>query len=413
MEIKLSKHQDAAWDDNARFQVRVWARRSGKTFFTILRQLARIQQEGKGDWQAFYVAPTRIQAAQIAWPYLAQFSAPLGAQLNISDLKCTIPGKGFLQLMNGLQYDRMRGLYADDVTLDEAADIPEAALTEVINPALSDRQGRLTVMGTPKGRMNLLWKMWEMAGRDDAEWSRSLLDWEAAGMVKPEEIERNRRMMSEAQFNQEWLCSWEGATPGAYWGKIMSQLESSGRVTTVAYDDSLPVIASLDLGHHDLMPVVFSQHTGTEHRIIKCQTFQHTGLPDLVNWMRKLPFHVDRMICPHDIRVTELGTGITRLETLRRLGVDVDVAPKLSLDEGIAQTGQFLKHCWFDREATQWLREGLSQYRADYDPVKGVMKLVPVHDKASHYADAMRTLATGNRNMLQGWGEQAAANFGV
>ena len=95
------------------------------------------------------------------------------------------------------------------------------------------------------------------------------------------------------------------------------------------------------------------------------------------------------------------------------LGGCVDVAPKLGLGGGLGQTGQFLKHCWFDREATQWLREGLSQYRADYDPVKGVMKLVPVHDKASHYADAMRTLATGNRNMLQGWGEQAAANFGV
>jgi len=118
----------------------------------------------------------------------------------------------------------------------------------------------------------------------------------------------------------------------------------------------------------------------------------------------------DRLIAPHDINVTELGSGKTRLEVLRGFGLDVVVAPKLSLAEGIEQTRQFLKRCWFDRENTAFLREGLAQYRSEYDAMRGVHRLTPIHDQASHYADAMRYLATGDRN-LYAYGQSVQPAF--
>ncbi len=402
--VQLAPHQVQALKSETRFDVRVWARRSGKTYYTIVRQLMRIEEQGQGDWQSFYFAPTRTQAKQIAWPYLSRFKEPLGAELNIAELKFTIPGKGFLQLMNGEQFDRARGLYMDDVTLDEAADIPRAAYTEVISPAISDRQGRMTVMGTPRGRLNLLYDLWELAGGDDPDWSRSLLNWEQAGMVKPEEVERNRRQQSEAQFKQEWECSWDGATPGAYWADVMGRADLEGRVTSVKEDKGLRTVAALDLGHHDLMPVIWAQMAGTQCRVVRCKTYQFTSIPDLVRDWRNEGFRVDRLIVPHDAKVTDLSSGKTRLQTFYDLGLsDVVVAPKLHLDEGIELTRQFLEHCIFDREETRHLREGLSQYRSEFDEIRGVHRVTPIHDAASHYADAMRYLATGDKE-LEGWG---------
>jgi len=408
--VRLDPHQVGSLNAERRFNVRVWARRSGKTYYTIIRQLMRLEARGTGDYQGFYFAPTRTQAKQIAWPYLTQFSKPLGAELNQAELKCTIPGKGFIQLMNGEQYDRARGLYMDDCVLDEAADIPEAALREVISPALSDRKGTLDAMGTPRGRMNLLYKLWEEAGANPDLYSRSLLTWEQAGRVDATEIERNKALMTDAQFRQEWLCSWDGATPGAYWGQEMSDAESSGRVTLIRRDEQQPLIAAIDLGHSDLMPVIWGHEIGNQFQVVMCKTYQFTGFPALVQDWKQMGMVPDRLIAPHDINVTELGSGKTRLEVLRGFGLDVVVAPKLSLAEGIEQTRQFLKRCWFDRENTAFLREGLAQYRSEYDAMRGVHRLTPIHDQASHYADAMRYLATGDRN-LYAYGQSVQPAF--
>jgi hypothetical protein len=400
--VRFEPHQIAAFQAETRFDVRVWHRRAGKTFYTIVRKLMRLQAEGKGDWQAFYFAPTRTQAKQIAWPYLVNYAKPLGGVPNVAELKVTVPGKGFIQLMNGEQFDRARGLYMDDCTIDEAADVPRAAWTEVISPALSDREGRLSVMGTPRGRMNLLYDLWDLAGGDDPDWSRSLLTVYETGMVKPAEIERNKRQQTEAQFNQEWLCSFDGATPGAFWGKVMSNLDQKGRITTLERDPNYPLIAALDLGHSDLMPVIFMQEIGNQPRILRCETYQFTSIPDMVRDWKDKGLNVDRLILPHDAKVTELGSGQTRQQVFRNLGVTNVLAPNVGLMDGIEQTRVFLERCWFNRSETAFLREALAQYRSEYDEIRGVHRLTPIHDQASHYADAMRYLAIGNRAMS--WG---------
>ena len=46
----------------------------------------------------------------------------------------------------------MRGIYLDGGVLDEYAQMPSKAWSEVIRPALSDRQGWAVFIGTPKGR---------------------------------------------------------------------------------------------------------------------------------------------------------------------------------------------------------------------------------------------------------------------
>lgn len=244
--------------------------------------------------------------------------------------------------------------------------------------------------------MNLLHQVYEHAGGDDPEWSRSRLTWRDTGALRESEIQRNRRAMSEAQFRQEFECSFDGALPGAFYQREMEQLEETGRVTSVRHDPRLPVVAALDLGHRDLMPVIWTQRAGTETRILACRAYQFTSIPDMVRDWRSLPWPTDRVILPHDARVRELGSGQTREETFSSLGVETTIAPNQAIDEGIEAVRVLLGSCVFDRDETRTLREALSSYRSELDEVRGVYKITPLHDWASHYADAMRYLAIGD-----------------
>jgi len=99
---------------------------------------------------------------------------------------------------------------------------------------------------------------------------------------------------------------------------------------------------------------------------------------------------------PHDARVRELGTGKSRIEILQSLGLNgIEIAPSLSIDDGIQATRLFLRTTWFDAERCKRGVEALRQYRRDWDEKGKTWRMRPLHDWTSHSADAMRYLVTG------------------
>lgn len=413
MKLNLRPHQLAAHRSENRFQVNVWHRRAGKTYYVIGKKLTRALQTERPDWRAFYLAPTFKQAKAISWDYLKNFSRPIpGCVANEQELRIDLPNGARIQLLGAESYDSLRGRYADDLTLDETALIPGKAWNTVLSPMVSDRMGRATFIGTPAGRMNLFHDLYEYAGGDDPEWSRSLLKYSDTNAIRPSEIERMRRTMRPEEFAQELECSWSAALRGAFYAKEMEAADAAGRITAVRYDDQLPVICALDLGWSDAMVAIFFQQLGTEIRIIGCEAFEHTSIPDMVHGWRGYDYPIDTVILPHDARVTELGTGKTRQEVFHDLGCNTVICPNQRIHEGIAQGKSLLKHCWFDRDATRTLVEAMLAYRSEFDEVRNVHKMTPLHDWSSHYADAFRYLAVG-RPSNQSWGPRPKANFGV
>jgi phage terminase large subunit len=417
VQFKFRPHQLAAYERETRFECRVWHRRAGKTFYTVARQLGRALATSRNDHRAYYLAPTRVQAKRIAWDYLRRWALAIEAKANESELRVDLANGSRIQLLGAEQYDDLRGLYADDITLDEAALIPSAAWSQVLSPMLADRQGRATFTGTPKGRMNLLYEIWEQAGlavqEGDAEWGRSRLSYQDTGILLPGEVARMRRTMTEAEFRQELECSWDAALRGSYFGAELARADEEGRITSVKYDARYPVIAALDLGMRDAMPVIYAQEAGSELRLIGHETFEGTSLPDLVDHWHRKPWRIETVIVPHDIKVRELGTGMTREEILIRRGCRVRVAPNIGRDEGISQVVHALRNIWFDREATRALREALGAYRSEYDEVRQVHRLTPVHDWSSHHADAMRYLVVGRGISSTSWGDNSRAYRGL
>ena len=107
-------------------------------------------------------------------------------------------------------------------------------------------------------------------------------------------------------------------------------------------------------------------------------------------------------IAPHDIRVRELGTGQSRWESAAQLGIRFTMAPALSLADGIDALRRQLPRFWFDAGACAQGLKALRAYRRRWRAGTGQGAQAqagsgPLHDWASHAADALRYAVTGFR----------------
>ena len=98
---------------------------------------------------------------------------------------------------------------------------------------------------------------------------------------------------------------------------------------------------------------------------------------------------------PHDARAKQLGTGRSVEELMRAAGRTVQIVPMLSVQDGINAARTVFGNCWFDAERCADGMNALRRYRYEVDPATGMFSRVPVHDDASHGADAFRYLAVG------------------
>jgi hypothetical protein len=394
-----------------RFACIVAHRRAGKTVACIHDLQDAALRSTKLRHRSAYVAPLRNQAKTVAWDYLKAAAAPLlelGATINEAELRVDYHNGGQVRLHGADNIDALRGIYLDDVVLDEPAQHDPALWPQVIRPALSDRGGRATFIGTPKGR-NAFYDIWagnskgKIGAKDDPEWFALMLKASETGLVPPAELEALARDLTTEEYEQELECSFEAAIIGAYYGKLMAAAEKDKRVTGVAYEPAALVWTAWDLGIRDATSIWFAQVVGREIRIIDYYEASGVDLGHYVRELQSKPYTYAGHIVPHDAQAKELGTGKSRLETLESLGLkSLSVAPMHRVEDGINAVRMFLPRCWFDAQKCARGIDALKLYRSDYDGKLQVLRPAPIHDWTSHPADAFRYLAmTLDRRAIQ------------
>lgn len=383
-----------------RFALSVAHRRAGKTVARINKLVKAAATCQKEDPRFGYLAPFYVQAKDIAWNYLKKYSAPIlqqygpfKARQNESELFVQFPhNNAIIKLYGADNIDRMRGLYFDGLAVDEAQDITSSALTSVILPALADRSGWLDMSGTPKGWGNLLGKTYKMAV-DDMDWFVQLLRASKTGILPASELAQLRKLMPENEYEQEFECSFDAAITGAYYAKGLKKAEEEGRIGRVPFDKAAKVHTWWDLGISDSMTIWFVQLVGREIRVINYYEASGHGLEHYTAKLWELKglfgYQYGQHWGPHDIRVRELGTGRSRIETASGLGVEFDVAPNLPVMDGINGVRMVLDRCWFDKEKTGLGLDALKQYQEKLDKDRNV-SLGPLHNWCSHAADSFR-----------------------
>ncbi len=341
-----------------------------------------------------YLAPTYTQGKAIAWDYLKHYSRPVpGTSFNESELRVDYPNGAQVRIYGADNPDALRGIYLDGVVPDEFGLMQGKVWYEVLRPALTDRKGWALFIGTPNGK-NAFWELRDYAARTEG-WF--LIEHKASetNVLPPDELAAAREAMSADSYAQEFECSFEASVRGAIFAKEMRQVRESGRVKELPYEPLIPVDTAWDLGRGDSTAIWFMQLRNSEARCIDYYEMSGEGLGHYVNILKSKPYTYGRHILPHDARVVDLSepTGRSRLELRPGLGVQADICPSLSLDDGIEAARMFLKRCWFDAVKTKDGIECLQNYRREENTRTGEMKPLPVHDWASHGADAFRYAA--------------------
>lgn len=374
-------------------------RRAGKTVSCVADLIDAALRCQNPDPRFAYVAPFYVQAKDVAWGYLKRFTAPIdGVKFNEAELRVDLPNGARIRLYGADNYDRMRGVYLDGVVLDEYADMPPAAWTEVIRPALADREGWAVFIGTPKGR-NEFFRIWGLA-QDDPSWFAMMLKASESGLVKQTELDDAAKDMTPEQYAQEFECSFDAAILGAYYGSDIARAEREGRVGMFPLDPLLPVHTAWDLGIGDSTAIWLWQAAPDGLRVIGHIEDHGKALPHYVGELSALGYRYGLDFVPHDAKARELGTGRTRVETLISLGRKPQLVPAHTVEDGINALRVMFPRIRFDAEATRHGLEALRQYRTDFDEKTKAFKNTPRHDWTSHSADAARYMAIAYRDMV-------------
>lgn len=382
-------------------RARRWAcivahRRAGKTLACVADLVDAALRTKKEAARFAYVAPTFGQAKDIAWGYLKRLTAPIpGVETREVDLATVLPNGARIRLYGADAYDRLRGVYLDGVVLDEVADFDPRAWPEVIRPALADRQGWGVFIGTPKGR-NAFWDVWN-AAQTDADWFTMMLRASESGLLPEDELNGMRKLLSHEAYAQEMECSFDAAVVGSYYGRLLDEAQSEGRIGVVPVERGAAVHTAWDLGIGDSTAIWFFQTIGREVRVIDYHEASGEALDHYAKVLQSRGYVYGEHYLPHDAEARELGTGTTRLETLGKLGVRGRVVPAQAKDDSINAVRMLLPRCWFDAERCKVGLEMLRMYRRDFDERLKTFRDRPRHDFTSHAADAFAQFAIGHR----------------
>jgi len=198
--------------------------------------------------------------------------------------------------------------------------------------------------------------------------------------------------ITDDELREAWLeGSWAGfGIKGSYYKTQIQQAYKEGRIKNVPYEQMLPVYTWWDLGVGDSTSIGFFQVLGNEWRIIDYYEASGEGLAHYIGVLRDKGYVYEQHYAPHDIEVRELSSGKSRVEMAKELGIHFQVAPKLSIDDGINAVRSRFNTLYIDVTKCERLIEALSNYQKEWNDKLGDFKNAPLHDWSSHAADMMR-----------------------
>lgn len=366
-------------------------RRAGKSVSEINEMIKRALQNTRQypPPRYGYVGPSFAQTKDLIWGYLKRYTANLpGVKVSEGDLQVTLPNNATITLYGGASaYERMRGLYFDGIVLDEFPLLNPSVFSTVVRPCLADYRGWAIISGTSNGDDHF--HELKKKNEKDPTWDFFIIPVTETDALHPDEVIEMSKDMTPDEYAREMLCEFNAPIEGAYYADLMNQAEAAGRICGVPYDPASPVMTWWDLGIDDYMCIWFVQRVGRELHVIDYYENTGFGLDHYAQVIKGKPYTYAAHLPPHDIKARELGTGRSRLEILQGLlNEPVLPAPMAKVEDGIQAVRSIFPMLYFDKEKTESGRQALRNYHRGKSGQ-------PVHNWASHGADAFRTGAVG------------------
>jgi len=213
---------------------------------------------------------------------------------------------------------------------------------------------------------------------------------------------------------QEYPSTYEEAiavtSDSYYYQGLMNEARQQGRITSVPVNINLQTYVSWDLGYHDSTAIWIAQTQGIFVRLVAYFESNNEGLATYVNWLKRFQeknnVTFEYNFVPHDAKVHELSTGISRVDKLRELGIKCTVLERLPISDGIELVRDMLPNCYFDAEACEVGIKMLDGYRKDVTSDGFVSNVPKPKQKASHCNDSLRYMSTGLKKYGKSSGRQ-------
>jgi hypothetical protein len=347
--------------------------------------------------QLAYVGPTYSQAKRVAWAYLKDFAEPyLSKPPQEAELKVTLKNEATIYVLGADNADSLRGMYLDGCVPDEYALFKPSVFSQVIRPALSDRNGWAIFASTPRGK-NLFYDIVQQAKNNPEEWFHLNLPADTSGIISARELAELQKDMDPEEFAQEYLCSFDSALKGAIYASEVNLMFLEGRVKASGlYDSSLPVHCAFDLGFTDATVCIWFQigKDGTV-RIVACEATTGQDIFYHIEKLNQFAGDLGEVFLPHDARAKNLQTGKSIVEQFLEQKITPRIIPNHKIRDGIAAVRRLFPTITVDSGSTGDLVEAMKAYRREWDDNKLMFKDAPLHDWASDYCDALRYVAMG------------------
>ncbi len=390
-------------EDGGKRAVAVWHRRAGKDLLSVNWCAVSALTRPGLYWHLF---PTYNQGRKIAWDgmtrdgrkFIEHFPKEMWEAVNNTEMRLTLKNGSIYQVVGTDNVDRLVGANPVGVVFSEYS-LQDPRAWDYIRPILAENGGWALFIYTARGR-NHGYDMLNMARRNE-RWFQQVLTVDDTRAISKDAVDEERESgMPEEMIQQEFYCSFDAPLVGSYYGNAMAKLLADGKLTSLPYEPRLEVHTAWDLGMGDSTSIVFFQKHGQEIRVIDYYENSGEGLSHYAKIVKEKDYVYGEHLAPHDIQVREMGTGKSRLEVARELGIRFRVVPNLRIDDGIEAVRTTLPKCWFDEKKCSHLIESLRQYRKDFDEKNKVFRDRPLYDWTSHPADAFRYMCVGLRDQL-------------
>jgi hypothetical protein len=357
----------------------------------------------------YYIFPTYSQGKKVIWDSITNsgdrildyIPDELVESKNSQEMKIRFKNGSLLQIVGSDNFDSLMGTNPQGVVFSEYA-LQDPRAYQYIRPILTANQGWALFLSTPRGK-NHLWELYEIAARSD-EWFCYKLTVEDTKHISLFDIEKEKSdgLMSDDLIQQEYYTSFTMGVEGSYYAKYLDKMRIKNQIGMVPYETGFKVNTAWDLGMRDSTTIIFFQVIGQTIRIIDCYENSKHGLEHYISIIKQKEYIYGKHIAPHDIKVREFTSGISRIEKAKQLGINFTIAPDLSIEDGIEAVRSALSKIWIDDSNCAPLLKALENYRQEYDNRHKIYKSHPLHDWSSHWADAMRYLCISLPKMRDG-----------
>ena len=404
-----------AIDSGKRKLVLIWNRRAGKDLTAFQCAIRHMLQR---PTEVYYVFPTFAQARRSIYESISNSGLRIIDYLpeelidskNDMTMRIRLKNGSLIRWCGSNKWSDLKGGNPSFIIFSEFAKQDYRAYSEWAKPILAQNGGTAMFVSTPFGR-NHLFNLFKIGEKNKEDWFTSYLtlkDTAKYGKYTEEQLQKDIESgeISRSLAMQEFYCSFDSAEEGFLYAKQINELRLKEQIGKVPYDpDAGPVHLAMDIGWDDSNFMIWFQVLpGGAIHLIDCYEKSKEPIAHHAAVIKSKEYY-GNMGCyfgPHDLKVHETQTGLTRLDFWKRLDIPLRVVPKVPLRDGIEAVRCLLPKVYIDQDKCKLLISCLENYEQQWDEVREVYRNEPVHNKWSHGADAMRYLALSIPKIAKG-----------